>query len=138
MSDEHRLRRRSDAAEWITFAERDYRAARLLLSAVPPLLEAAAFHCQQAAEKLLKAFLVLEGKPTPKLHDLGQLSTRLDRYGPILADMEEALESLSPWAVTGRYPDLEEAQPTEAEIRNAFDLLDTLMDRVRQAATDLP
>jgi HEPN domain-containing protein len=39
---------------WIGVAEHDWRIAELCLNAVPPEWEGAAYHCQQAAEKLLK------------------------------------------------------------------------------------
>ena len=39
---------------WLRKAETDQRAAEALLKLKPPLCDAAAFHCQQAAEKLLK------------------------------------------------------------------------------------
>lgn len=49
-----------EADEWITKAEEDLAAARRLLQD-DPLPTPAAFHCQQAAEKALKAFLVARG-----------------------------------------------------------------------------
>jgi hypothetical protein len=39
----------------------------------PPLLDVAAFHCQQAAEKLLKGFLVHASVDFGKMHDLEKL-----------------------------------------------------------------
>ena len=42
---------------WLTKVSADLRAAEHDLAADPPLLEDSLFHCQQAAEKTLKAFL---------------------------------------------------------------------------------
>lgn len=42
---------------WLTKVAADLRAAEHDLAADPPLLEDSLFHCQQAAEKTLKAFL---------------------------------------------------------------------------------
>jgi len=42
------------ADDWLAFAEMDRRGAEVLLTAVPPALCLAAFHCQQAVGKLLK------------------------------------------------------------------------------------
>lgn len=43
--------------EWLQVAEEDLRLADLALRANPPLLTGAVYHCQQAFEKALKAFL---------------------------------------------------------------------------------
>jgi len=46
------------AAEWVTKADNDFFSADLLLhSGNPPLTDTACFHCQQSAEKYIKAFL---------------------------------------------------------------------------------
>jgi len=39
----------------------------------PPLLDTAVYHCQQAAEKSLKAFLALNDVPIQRVHILGML-----------------------------------------------------------------
>ena len=49
--------RAADTRAWLSKAEADLRGATVDLAADPPLLEDALFHCQQAAEKALKAFL---------------------------------------------------------------------------------
>ena len=41
---------------WLRVAERDRRSVLACLAADPPLHDSAAFHCQQAVEKLLKGF----------------------------------------------------------------------------------
>ena len=43
--------------EWVRKAEADYRAAELLDRGSDPLHDQACFHCQQCAEKYLKALL---------------------------------------------------------------------------------
>lgn len=50
-------RRAEDTRAWLLKAEDDLRGATIDLGAEPPLLGDAAFHCQQAVEKSLKAFL---------------------------------------------------------------------------------
>ena len=43
--------------EWVRKAENDYRTAELLALSSEPLHDQLCFHCQQAAEKYLKALL---------------------------------------------------------------------------------
>jgi HEPN domain-containing protein len=45
-------------AEWVEKAENDYRTAVVVLEEIAePIVDTACFHCQQCAEKYLKAFL---------------------------------------------------------------------------------
>jgi hypothetical protein len=46
---------------WLRVAEPDRKMALARMAQDPPLLDGAAFHCQQAIEKLLKGFLTLAG-----------------------------------------------------------------------------
>ncbi len=48
-----------EVKDWLTKVAEDYRVAQLLAESAEPLDDAICFHCQQAAEKLLKALLVL-------------------------------------------------------------------------------
>jgi HEPN domain-containing protein len=47
---------RHEANAWLARADEDLRAVRPCLDAPPPVLGVAAYHCQQAAEKLIKGF----------------------------------------------------------------------------------
>ena len=55
---------------WLAVVERDLKAARNCLFGPEPTEEAATYHCQQAAEKLVKAILVSEGVNAPYSHDI--------------------------------------------------------------------
>ncbi|MFQ5806078.1 MAG: HEPN domain-containing protein [Phycisphaerae bacterium] len=43
---------------WLAKADHERRRAEAALAQTPPITDTAAFHCQQAVEKLLKAYLV--------------------------------------------------------------------------------
>lgn len=55
---------------WIAKAEDDLAVARLLISEEKRLLSAGVYHCQQGAEKMLKAWLTLHDIVFPRTHDL--------------------------------------------------------------------
>jgi len=59
--------------EWLELADADRNAVETCISAGSSLRGIAAFHCQQAVEKLLKGFLTLAGKRSRKTHSLAQL-----------------------------------------------------------------
>ena len=64
---------RAEVLSWLSKADHDRRAAQLAVAASPPITDVAGFHLQQAAEKLLKAFLVARRIPFEKIHDLSEL-----------------------------------------------------------------
>jgi HEPN domain-containing protein len=90
---------------WIAKAETDYRTARRLAEDAEGLLEPIAFHCQQAAEKYLKAFLVSRGADFPKTHDIRQLLYLVEPFAMELAAALRDLDALTPYGVEIRYPD---------------------------------
>jgi len=60
--------------EWVFFADRDLETAEILIGRDNPLTNIIAFHCQQAIEKYLKAFLVKNEIQIIKTHDLIKLN----------------------------------------------------------------
>ena len=89
--------------EWLVSAERDLDGARHLRHGPRPLVELVLFHCQQAVEKLLKAYLEFKLQRPPKTHALGQLFDLAKTQDVNFASIEEA-DWLSPYAIAGRYP----------------------------------
>jgi len=73
------------------------------------------FHAQQAAEKALKALLAFEDVVYPWRHDIGELLALVKPRYPAIAELEDGLLLLSPYAVAVRYddavvPDLDDAE----------------------------
>lgn len=65
--------------------------------------EIVGFHCQQAAEKLLKAVLSSAGALVRKTHDLESLMAALRAAGETEPRGFESLDSLTPFATVYRY-----------------------------------
>ena len=96
---------------WIKVAASDGRAVSACLNSDPPLCDIAAYHCQQAAEKLLKGFLVLAGRDFRKTHDLGQLADQVTQAFPVVGPMLDAMRDWTDWSVEYRYPALGDEEP---------------------------
>jgi HEPN domain-containing protein len=94
----------SEAESWLQRARDDLGAARKLLSGIDPFPATAAYHCQQAAEKALKAVIAGSGDPIPKTHDLRVLVERCIRIDQALAELEDICDELTPYATEFRYP----------------------------------
>lgn len=92
-----------EARPWIEVAARDLRAVRNCLFGPEPTTEAAAYHCQQAAEKLTKAALVSLGINVPFSHDIDLLLARLPADFPLLP-LFAPLARFTPYATAYRYP----------------------------------
>ena len=90
--------------EWIAKAEDDYRTAELIALSSEPLHDQRCFHCQQAAEKYLKALLEELGLSVEKTHELEDLWDRLLPHHPSLRSLQRGLAFLSNFAVDVRYP----------------------------------
>lgn len=90
-----------DARRWLRFADEDLESATTLLDNPSPLLRNACLLAQQAAEKAVKAILILEDVRFPRTHDIELLITLLpERVKMSCPDASE----LSQWAVESRYP----------------------------------
>jgi HEPN domain-containing protein len=105
----------AETRSWLVKAERDLRAAQHGLSASPALLEDAAFHCQQAVEKTLKAFLTWHGRPFRKTHNLIELGMEVASLDPTLEPLLRRAAPLTEYAWKFRYRgDPDEPNPGEA------------------------
>lgn len=84
-------------------ADRDWEVAELLTRHSPHFYESIGFHCQQSAEKYLKAALHVYGLPAPFIHDLSSLATGLAAQVAFDADDVSAATVLTSFAVRLRY-----------------------------------
>ena len=100
--------------EWASKAEADYAtAARELHAIESPNYDAACFHAEQCAEKLMKALLIHLGVTPPRTHDLAALDRLLTPACPGWSWPVEELRLLTRAAVDFRYPG-ESADQNEA------------------------
>jgi HEPN domain-containing protein len=101
----------SDAKAW-----RDLETAHRAAEGKPPFYDVAVYHCQQAAEKAIKAYLVLHGKPHQKTHDIEVLADLACELDSTFSKLAEAADALTPYATRFRYPNATfavEPQPSE-------------------------
>lgn len=95
--------KRAATRRWLEKAEHDLLAAKVLLHEMPALTDAICFHCQQAAEKSLKAYLVFHDRHVPKIHDLSSLVSECGRIDGSFHTLNDALADLTEYAVDSRY-----------------------------------
>jgi HEPN domain-containing protein len=97
-------------AEWLERVRSDLVMARNACEDDDALPEQAAYHVQQAAEKLTKAVLVAVQKRPRKGHQIGEFAKRLP---PSFPDRERflALDRFSDYVWAHRYPDEDLSRP---------------------------
>jgi HEPN domain-containing protein len=105
---------------WLIKAQRDLAAARKLSVGPDPYLDVAVYHCQQAAEKAVKGFLVFHDQPFEKTHDVGVLVALALRYDAGMSDWLEAAARLTPYATEFRYPSAL-LEPSSGEFEQALE-----------------
>ena len=104
---------------WLTKAQHDLASAHKLSTDPDPYLDTAIYHCQQAAEKAVKGFLVFHDRRFEKTHDIEALIALAILFDAQFSSWEVAGQSLMPYSTTFRYPG-EELEPDQAEFDRAL------------------
>jgi HEPN domain-containing protein len=114
---------------WLLKGLHDLQSAEWLLARPEPLCSAAGFHCQQAGEKALKAYLTWHDEPFERTHSLVALIGMCLPFEASFDRLRLAATTLTPYAVALRYPG-NLPGPTEAEAQEALTLAREVWDFV--------
>jgi HEPN domain-containing protein len=92
--------------EWLKFAKRDYDIAVHLKEHFHPLpVENICYNCQQAAEKAIKAILILHTGDYQRTHDIESLHEQCKAAGTDFGLTTSITRTLTRFAKKSRYPD---------------------------------
>jgi HEPN domain-containing protein len=105
---------------WLNKAEHDVMSAQRLLEIEPMILDNACFHCQQAIEKYLKAFLIYHGQDVERTHNIIFLLSQCANFDPVFATIDPM--DINAYAVQGRYPD-DNIMPEVTEAQSYYQLV---------------
>jgi len=108
-----------DVNRWIRFAQMDFDSATSLANNFRPPLEVVCYLCQQAAEKILNAYIIAKTNAlAKKTHELKDL---LDVCIPYCAEFDKLktiCDKLTPYITITRYPSI--IEPTEHDMKRAI------------------
>jgi len=91
--------------EWVRLSDMDMATARHMFETYyPKPLEIVCFHSQQAAEKILKCFLVSQNIEAPRSHDMRILCDMCIEYDKNFNDVYVPAVLLTRYSVIPRYP----------------------------------
>ena len=96
-----------DPREWLNRARSNLARARMAAAGV--YLEDLCFDAQQAAEKAVKAVMIVRDIDFPYIHELGRLMDILESGGERIPRAIRRADRLTQYATATRYPGLEEA-----------------------------
>ena len=116
---------------WVNKAKHDMISAQRLLEIEPMILDTACFHCQQAVEKYLKAYLIYNELPIEKTHDIIFLLNQCANFDPIFATIDPL--DINSYAVNGRYPDsnlMPEKEEAETYYQLALQIRTLVTERI--------
>ena len=108
--------------EWVSKADGDFATAgREIRARKMPNYDAVCFHCQQCAEKYLKAILQENEMRIPKIHNLLELLAMILKFDGSYAFLKADLDVLEEFSVRYRYPgdtaEIEEAKSAYAAVK---------------------
>jgi HEPN domain-containing protein len=112
----------TDYRRWVERIKQDLKLLGVIYNeGLEGMEDSFCYICHQAAEKLLKAFLVKYGKTTaPKTHDLVFLLGKCMKHESSLSVLENPLMILNEYAVSARYPGDFDDERTVEEARDAY------------------
>ncbi|MDR1924180.1 MAG: HEPN domain-containing protein [Planctomycetaceae bacterium] len=92
--------------KWFKKADNDLNVARRIFKDQnEDELDIVCFHCQQAAEKVLKGYLIFCNTEPPRTHNLAKLCQLAMEFDNSFSKLLDASADLTPYAVEVRYPD---------------------------------
>ena len=106
--------------EWFHFADADLVSAIILNNSHRKHNAIICYHCQQAVEKYLKAFLCYNGLVPPRIHVLETLCALCSDFDVSFNDIAKGCAYLSPFAIYARYP--LEMEITSANTIKSFEI----------------
>ena len=107
---------KSNYLAWIQKAENDFLNIKNNTAVQDVPWDTVCFHAQQAAEKLLKGFLIYHAQPLVRTHDLVAWLAICAAIDSSLSSLQNDCRRLSYYAVAVRYPD-EVCEPDESDGR---------------------
>lgn len=117
---------------WLDKAESDLGAARALVLGPERFLDSGVYHCQQTAEKSLKAMLTFHDIPFPKTHNLSELVASCQSFDSSAMSFMEFANLLTPYASEFRYPgDL--FAPSFEDAKEALNMADNFLQYAKRS-----
>ena len=120
----------AEVRRWVEKAENDFRNAEYVLTLTENCpFDTVSYHCQQCAEKYLKATLIYRAVDFPRTHDLVVLFNLLRQVETLSLHIQD-VQPLNRYSIEARYPgDWEPID--ESEARSALAMAKKIRSAIR-------
>jgi HEPN domain-containing protein len=124
-----------EVQQWLTKSQRDLKVAWVLFKNEESLLDAVVYHCQQSAEKSLKAYLTHKNTIFRKTHDLDVLIDLCCQSEASFQELKNDADMLTPYATEFRYSS-DTIEPEKYEAEEALAMADSILNFVIRSLPD--
>jgi HEPN domain-containing protein len=118
-----------EIVQWIIKGDHDLGTAKVTYLYIPEYLDTVTFHCQQAIEKYLKAYLIFQTIEFRFVHDLIYLLDLITQKDSDFEMYYDTLSELQGYAVEIRYPN-ETIYLSNEKVENAMIIAKNLREFV--------
>ena len=94
----------NEIKQWIEKGDHDLGTAKVTYLYIPEYLDTVTYHCQQAVEKYLKAYLIFKSTSFRFSHDLIYLLDLITQNDPDFGNFYDSASELQGYAIEVRYP----------------------------------
>ena len=112
----------------IIIAKKDLRLSKIGASDDDPYIEGVCFHCQQCAEKVLKAFLSFNGIKFKYPHDLESLCEECEKIDSDFTNVDTICQILTHYSPNKRY--INDGKIPTSEMFEAIELAEEVLNFV--------
>lgn len=92
-----------EAGRWLKEAFKDLKSAEIIYK--EGIYSICCFHCEQAVQKVLKAFLYFKGERFIAIHSCVTLNEKCTEYDSNFSKFKEYVRKLDQYYIPTRYPD---------------------------------
>ena len=121
----------NEIKQWIVKGDHDLGTAKVTYLHIPEYLDTVTFHCQQAVEKYLKAYLIYQNVSFKFTHDLIYLLDLITQKDTDFEPYYDSVSELQGYAVEIRYPN-ESIYLSNEKVETAILIAKTIRDIVTQ------
>ncbi len=118
-----------NCVKWIVKGDHDLGTAKITYLHIPEFLDTVTFHCQQAVEKYLKAYLIFKSINFRFTHDLVYLLELIITKDSDFEQYLDVVSELQSYAVEVRYPN-ETIYLSNLQVEKAIDIAKKIRDVV--------
>lgn len=122
--------------KWLKISKEDLAMAKLALP--NELFSSVAYHCQQSAEKSLKAYLVFKKQKTIKTHDLYRITEMCIKLDKNFDKLYQKIRYLNPFSTKFRYPtefDIPDFDEAKLAIKYAKSIFKFVLKKIAEPET---